>query len=163
MTRSWLWGLKRGLREEQSRSNSAQARAHRFEPVAREMYEQLMGWHALPVCGVHDECEWLKVSLDGWNPDKKIAVEIKAPNGDDHQLALDGVIPLKYKWQVLHQAMVAGARTIHYVSITDSKRFTRPLRFTVVPTYPDPEMMAELLAEEKRFWEAVVEGKPVTD
>jgi putative phage-type endonuclease len=160
-TRSQMWELKRGVQKEQSRSNGAQARGHRLEPKARALYEQWMEWSVLPVCGVHNECEWLKVSLDGWNPDKQIAVEIKAPNRDDHQAALDGFVPDKYKWQVLHQAIVAGARVIHYVSY--SNYFPPALSFTVVPVYPDPAMMADLLAEEKRFWEAVVEGRPVAD
>lgn len=138
------------------KDNGAMARGRRLEPKAIAVYEEWMGWKVPAVCGVHDEHEWLKVSLDGWNAEHSLFVEVKAPNKDDHALALAGGIPEKYIPQLVHQYLVSGARTCHYISYND---YFRPsVQVAVVPFARDEEMIASLFAVEEEFWQLVNES-----
>jgi len=139
------------------RSNSAMKRGQNLEPVARKIYEDLFGYSIEPVCGVHDTIPWLKVSLDGWNEAKKVAVEIKAPNRDDHLCALSGKIPEKYLPQCDHQLLVSGARTLHYVSY--SNYFPKGQDFVLVKHLPILEALEALLEAEKEFWSWIINKK----
>lgn len=134
----------------QKATNSAMQRGKDLEPVIRKIYEDLFGFEVEPVCGVHDEIPWLKVSLDGWNAERRIAVEIKAPNRDDHLCALSGKIPEKYVPQCDHQLLVSEAKMLHYVSY--SNYFKPEEQFTVIKHLPDEKALKILLEAEKEFW-----------
>lgn len=139
------------------RTNSAMQRGKDLEPEIRKIYELLFGYDVEPVCGVHDTIPWLKVSLDGWNESRKIAVEIKAPNKDDHMCALSGKVPEKYIPQCDHQLLVSGAVMLHYISY--NPRFPKHQELAVVKHSPIPEALKALLEAEKEFWSWVVSGK----
>jgi putative phage-type endonuclease len=162
--------------------NPAMRRGRALEPVARTLYEEWMGWQAFPLCVMHDEHDFLKASLDGWAPldpeaervaeaedwglvqrfadqlgRTAIGVEIKAPNRNDHQGALEGVVPEKYKPQCDHLLLVSGARLLHYVSYSDY--FAGANQFACVTVQRDEEALAELLKVEQEFWACVVERR----
>ncbi len=126
------------------------ARGRRLESVALAEYSALMGHAVVPVCCVHDEIDWLKASLDGWNGEKKIVVEVKAPRKEEHELALANGVPVKYRTQTIHQLLVTGAPLLHYVSYNDY--FPAHRRLAVVPVLPVREELEALLAALKEFW-----------
>jgi putative phage-type endonuclease len=130
--------------------NGAMARGRRLEAVALAEYSSLMGYAMEPVCCVHDEYEWLKASLDGWNAERRLVAEIKAPNRDDHEQALAGRVPLHYETQVRHQLLVTGAPLLHYVSYSDY--FPPHRRLAVVPVLPVKDELDMLLEALKEFW-----------
>jgi predicted phage-related endonuclease len=113
------------------------------------MYEDLMGWKVPAACGVHEQYDWLKVSLDGYNPERSLLVEVKAPNKADHAGALEGRVPEKYVPQIMHQYLVSGARHAHYLSY--SNYFPEDQKLAVVSVKRDEEMIAELFRAEKIF------------
>ena len=130
-----------------------------LEPVARRLYEGLMGCKVPPVCCHHDEHPWLKASLDGYAGKVSLVVEIKAPNRDDHFKALlDKEVPEKYYWQVMHLLLVTGCRVCHYVSYSPQQSVANQ-RLAVVPVHTDKQALAWLLAEEKKFWAEVTAGR----
>lgn len=145
-----------GQKAESKRDNGAMARGRRLEPIAVAIYEELMGWQIPAVCGTHETHDWLKVSLDGYNAERSLIAEVKAPNKDDHALALAGGVPDKYIPQLLHQYLVSGAKTCHYISFSDY--FEKSKRLAVVPFTRDEEMIAALFTAEKTFWDSVVES-----
>lgn len=135
------------------RDNGAMARGRRLEPVARDLYEQLMGWEAPPACGVHREHDWLKASFDGWVRERSLPVEIKCPNRADHELALQGDVPEKYAAQVPHLMLVSGASRLHYVSYSDY--FPTGSRLAVVTVERDERICDLLFQAELEFWREV--------
>src|SRR5882762_4567988 len=132
------------------RTNSSMQRGKDFEPIVRKIYENLFGYSVEPICGVHDSIPWLKVSLDGWNQEKKIAVEIKVPSKTDHLCALSRKIPEKYIPQCNHQLLVSEARMLHYVSY--NPHFTKEQELAIVKHLPVEEDLGLLLEAEKEFW-----------
>jgi hypothetical protein len=109
-----------------------------------------MGYVVDPCCGSHEQYPFLKVSLDGWNEELRIPVEIKVPNRDDHQSALDNQVPTKYEPQVFHQLLVTQAPQLHYVSY--SNYFDPPNDFKIVVVKSDPLVLQALLEAELEFW-----------
>ena len=163
------------IREERARregqNESSKNRGKKLEPVAREMYERWMGFEVPPVCGVHPEFEFLKVSLDGWHAGRLLFAEIKCPNQKAHAQALDGAVPDYYVPQVLHQFATSCGRECHYISYHD--RFPPGQRLAVVPvnSKTSPKALGEdiplgdlvELVRDKlcEFWASVVTGEYV--
>lgn len=146
-----------GVREKKESSggntNWAMRRGTRLEPVARDLYEQLMGWEVKPLCCVHDQYPWLKASLDGFNPALGLVIEIKAPNKDDHGLALRGDVPEHYKPQVDHLLLVSEAQRLHYVSYNPG--FATHEQLAIVTWLPTRQRLQELFEAEQQFWTCV--------
>ena len=90
-------------------SNWAIERGHRFEPIARARYELHHSHDCPEVTITHPEHEWLMASLDGWNIEKKIVLEIKIPGKEVIDLAKDGVVSPKYVYQLEQQLFIANA------------------------------------------------------
>ena len=146
-----LWQRKTGRAPEQEVS-FAMRRGQKLEPVARRLYEGLVGWEAPPVCVEHPTRPWLRVSLDGLDPWGDVPLEIKCPNGDAHRLALDGRVPDYYAPQVQFQLLVTGARVLHYVSYNPSACFGAGEQLSApVEVRPDPAMFALLSTFTDRF------------
>jgi putative phage-type endonuclease len=152
-----LWQQKTGQREKQA-ENSAMSRGRRLESTVQGLYEALLGYRIEPICCCHDDHSWLKASLDGWNAQRQIAVEIKAPNKLDHQSALDGKIPEKYIPQCDHILMVTGARLLHYVSY--SNYFPARKQLVILSRYPNPTQLEALYQAELEFWTCVLDRIP---
>lgn len=132
------------------RTNSAMQRGKDLEPEIRKIYEDLFGYKVEPICGIHDTIPWLKVSLDGWNEERKIAIEIKAPNKDDHLCSLGGKVPEKYLPQCDHQLLVSNGNCLHYISY--NPRFPKHEELAIVKHLPNSKALEALLEAEKEFW-----------
>lgn len=153
-----LWTEKVG-KATQKKENSAMSRGKRFEPIAREMYQKITGIKAEPVCGTHDTISFLKASLDGWDPETKTLLEIKAPARADHLDALDNRVPRKYLPQLFSQWLISAAERIHYVSYNPHEYFPKSKRFKVVevPVSERFVLFAKRLEQESVwFWEQCV-------
>src|SRR3990167_1526662 len=127
---------------------SAMQRGHNLEPKARDKYqrESLLIFPATTM--EHEEYPYIKASLDGFNEENNVALEIKCPNRYDHLTAKAGFIPDKYKAQCQHLLMVSGANSLHYVSFDGEFNASVLVR-------PDEDFQKVLLEEEIRFWEEV--------
>lgn len=136
------------------RDSPAMHRGRLLEPRVREAYERLTGVDAPAVCGVHDSLPFVKASFDGYCAARRLALEIKCPNADDHRRALGGHVPTKYLPQVHHLLLVADAAELHYVSFNDlSFRPQQHLAFVIVRR---DHKLTELLAEAHvEFWAEV--------
>ncbi len=147
-----LWKEKLEQKSKQL-SNSAMARGNALEPVARRMYELLVGRKVESLCCVHDEHEWLKASLDGWIASEQVVVEIKAPKREHHETALLGLPPEEYQPQLDHLLLVTGGRFAHYVSY--SNYFAGAEQLAVVKWPRDEKRLRTLFEIEKFFWDCV--------
>lgn len=135
-----------------NKTTPAMARGTSLEPVARSFYELRTGIDFDPTIFEDKEHSFMRASLDGWNEEFKICLEIKAPNLNDHLQAVHGKVPEKYVYQVQHLIMVSGASRCDYFSFDGSHG-------VVVHVQPDPELIEKLRREEIKFWNCVVNKK----
>src|SRR5689334_6309347 len=102
-----LWEEKLGIGKEKE-TTASMRRGIDMEEEARQKFEELTGHIVFPKVMFHPDYEYLMASLDGIDMDHKVAVEIKCPGREDHECAMDGVVPEKYKPQLQHQLEVTG-------------------------------------------------------
>lgn len=156
-----LWRQKVGeVRSEPS--TYAMRRGIRLEPDARRLYALRTGNDVRPACAEDDARPWLRVSFDGVDLWDTVVCEIKAPNADDHALALTGEVPPKYRWQLVHQALVSGVTVIDYVSYNPDS-FAEEDEFRVVPYAVTSDELSELAEALEQFWECVTTRTPPRD
>lgn len=158
------WGTVDDLVEEKARRVSREAtfamrRGHRLEPEARAAFERAAGVRVRPACCEHDTEGWLRASLDGLTFDLGALVELKCPNVVDHECALAGVVPAKYRGQLQHQFFVTGCEAGWYASYSLAERFSESQRIAVVPVAPDAELMARCLDVAEAFWRRVLDRR----
>lgn len=147
-TRYQLWMEKTGQVESDKAGNWATRRGHELEPKARACYELELGYAAPPRLVEHADFPFIRASLDGFNEDHSVVLEIKCPGKDDHDLALNGKVPEKYWPQLQHQLLVTGAKSAHYYSFDGENG-------VVVRVAPDQQYCVKLLFELTKFWELV--------
>jgi len=147
-TRFQLYEEKAGLVALDKTGNWATKRGNELEPKARADYE-FRNNLVMPVAFVqHKDHPFIRASLDGFNEEESIVLEIKCPGKEDHQTAYDGKVPEKYWPQVQHQLLASGARELHYYSFDGE-------RGVIVVVRPDKEYCELLLLELTKFWTLV--------
>lgn len=133
------------------RSISPAQRGREMEAEARAEYTRQTGIAMTPVCVQHERYPWLRASLDGWNADRKIPLEVKCPGRKDHLVALGGRIPDKYFPQIQHILMVTGAKELHYFSYDGQNG-------VIVIVEADADYQKRLFDAELAFWNSVESG-----
>ncbi len=86
--------------------NEAMERGRRLEPEAREYFSKKLGMKFEPAVVISDENPWQMASLDGWNEENGVILEIKCPGEPAFREAQAGKIPEEYVLQCLHQLAV---------------------------------------------------------
>lgn len=139
-------------------NNWAVQRGVRLEPVVLGMVEIALDVELSPAILTHPTDDYLMASLDGWNEEKRIAVEIKVGNRKDH---IAGVVPKKYRLQLQHQMYVCGLDEMTYVSYYLEKGaddLSGDLKF--IQYKRDPELLARYLLVAERFHHCLVNDVP---
>lgn len=142
-----LWREK-ALGEVKEFRSFATERGKRLEDEAVEEVEKLLGVSFFTACIEHPEFPWLRASLDGLSLDEDISLEIKCPGSKDHLSALNGQVPEKYTWQLQHQMMVTGHKSMYYYSYDGSDG-------VLLEYKADEEMQTKILEKAKWFWQKV--------
>lgn len=138
--------------------NWAIARGNRLEPKARARYELLEDIEAPPVTLEHPEYPHYRVSLDGWNADAGVVLEIKCPGREDHGKAQRGEVPEKYIWQLEMQLWVSGGSVAHYFSYYEEKN--GKVDWQLIKYHSVPERRERLIGELHQFWDCVTRDVP---
>lgn len=98
----------------------------------------------------------LMASLDGFSAaGGRVGLEIKTANKDDHQLAVAGGIPAKYRPQVQSQIAIAGLTGVLYVSYHEASDDTR-----FVWVAPDEASWEPMFVAASQLWWHVVNKVP---
>lgn len=147
-----LFEEKIGVRQEPP-SNWAMQRGLEMEAQARAAYELLTDIEMPPALAEHPKHTFMRASLDGWNQEKGRILEIKCPGEKDHATAMQGKVPQKYVYQLVHQMMVTGSQLVDYFSF-DGKRGV------IVKVEWDKNVQEFLAEAEIKFWEHVQSGTP---
>lgn len=119
-----------------------------MEPIARAHYELMHDIDMPPALLEHYELPWLRASMDGWNKEQKIGLEIKCPGAKNHALAAEGKIPEEYYPQIQHQLFVSGAERIDYFSFDGKNGVT-------VPVFPNLAYILDYIIKARQFWHLV--------
>lgn len=147
-----IWLDKVGLAPEQEQS-WAMRRGTEAEPKIRALYELHNDCDMPADLVVHPEHEIFRASLDGFNREQGLVLEIKYPGKEKHELAKSGVVPATYYGQVQFQLYVSGANRVDYVSYDGSG-------IAVVPVKKDQEYIDRMLPKLFEFWECVKTKTP---
>lgn len=147
-----LWQEKLGLIEANSKS-SATDYGTGMEAQARSAYEVMTGDLVAPEVIFHKEIPYMMASLDGLTIDKKLAVEIKCINREDHELAKKGIIPEVYMPQLQHQLMCLGHDMMHYFSYNSGEG-------VLVEVTKDDQYQTMLKEKLAAFWNCIISFTP---
>lgn len=171
----YVWREKTTETPAQSYENPAMARGKKLEPIARDMYESLMGWSCKPLCAIHDIHDCVRVSLDGLRDDDDLVLEIKAPGFKNHSKMIDlssikdpmerqtalAVEFNAYRYQMLYQMLVTGASRCHFVSFNDSNEFNGCDKMAIIEVAAEPNEQQRLLERVLEFWGYVERREPL--
>lgn len=104
-----LWNIKCGF-ESEPEINAAMAHGIRTEDIARQWINEHYQLNLKPVCLEDDEKSFFRASLDGFDFDQKVLVEIKCPISEKvlDQARLNQVIPDYWYDQVQWQIMMSN-------------------------------------------------------
>jgi len=156
-----LWEEKCGFTEANVFFSHAMEHGVKAEPIALARANSHIGANCRPVCVEDELTPYLRASLDGWDPDDSILLEIKCPISDTIlDNARKGHLPTMWVIQLQWQMMIVRPRKA-YFAIWDH----RVDGVMVYEQYEDPGLMEELKERAHKFWEGVRLGKapPLTD
>jgi putative phage-type endonuclease len=145
--------LSRPLKSNKSGSNWAMDRGNKFEPIARALYELDNDIELAAAVLVHPDYPFLIASLDGYNKEAGIILEIKIPGAEVFELAKGGKVHPKYIPQLQHQLMVTGAKEAHFFccKVERVKGEEKIVDQALVIVPPDLNYQKELLFQELQF------------
>lgn len=143
---------KLGLIPDQA-DNRAMANGRERESEALKAFNSDWCLLCKPVVIVHDEFPWMIASLDGYDENEGVAIEIKCPGKEDHECALNGKIPDHYWPQIQHQLAVSGKDFMHYISWKDGK-------YVKISVKSDDEYIEKLICVELDFMRRLRELDP---
>jgi len=139
-----LW-LKKTGRKSEDPSNFMMQRGHDLEPVGRERAEKRLGVSLPSVTGMRSDIPWAIASLDGFNADARIILEVKAPHRTNYaKIEKLDILPELYVYQAQWQMYVFGMDAVSFEFTTDVESFSR----TVIR---DNELIAVLIKAAKEF------------
>lgn len=153
-----LWATKTNRLEPapfHPRAQAAMERGTRLEPTARAKYVAQTGIDVQPDTLVHPDYDFIRVSLDGWNKERKHIVEFKVPGKAAVAKAAKGRVEEQYYWQIMQQFMVSDAETCDYVVYDEDND-----RLIVIPVARNREDEAILLSALQEFWSCVMHDVP---
>lgn len=127
----------------------AMERGHTLEPVARAWYERQTGLQMTPISAEHQEYPFIRASLDGYNQEHNVGIEIKCPGKEAHSKTLKtGKVPDIYMAQIQQQFMVSGLSRIDFISYSGSDEGQN----IIIQVFPDDAYQQILIEKLKAFW-----------
>lgn len=123
-----------------------------LEKFALMEFEKETGLIMFPCVGEHEN-GWMAASFDGMTIERDFILEIKCPGKKDHNEALLGKVPHKYKAQLQHQMYVASVQLLYYYSFDGE-------RGIIIEVPINQEFIEIMLEKEKEFWNCLQNFTP---
>jgi putative phage-type endonuclease len=142
-----IWKRKKGLLAEKE-VNKAMQEGTDFEPRARAIYELERGYVCLPESFQHPDIPWARASLDGFNSERQLILEIKCNGREKYAQAKAGQVPPCYRAQIQWQLFVTGAREVHFISLDPETKAD----IAVVEVKPDYAYWERMIKVASEFW-----------
>jgi putative phage-type endonuclease len=149
-----LWEEKTGIAK-RPESNSAMRRGSALEEEARRLFIEQTGIYVEPaVCTSDAEgYDFMMASYDGLSLCGEIAVEIKCPKREFHDMARHGEVPAGYIPQLQHQIFVNNIKKMFYASYNGEN-------LIIIEVKRDDIYIKTLLEQEKSFYEHLSSFEP---
>jgi len=144
-----LWLQKLGL-EDGEFDNAAMKHGREMEPYALSLFNKQYGCNCIPIVAFHEEHSFMMASIDGYDSEKKIVIEIKCPTSSK---LLSDDIPGIYYSQMQHILSVTGLQLCHYVIFYDGI-------IHHLEVNRNDEYINELIEKEKEFYKCLQELTP---
>lgn len=152
-----LCRVKRGEAVDEFESRAAW-RGHVLESRARDWAIFHLGVELIPWTWEWLENRLFRASFDGIDWTQRINVEIKCLSETNHTAIRDSKeIPLKYRVQMEHQAMVGELKRNVFISYFEDANGNEKDRF-VMDYSPDSGLRKRIISEGLTFWEHVTNG-----
>lgn len=153
-----LWAEKVGrIAVKESKDNSwgdyvdPKTHGKNTEAAAREWWSLETGEFAPPAFLVHDTCDHIFASLDGYVDPVETgqigrALEVKCPKEPgEHRKAKEGQVPERYYAQVQHNLVVSNVPVLDFVSFYQGEGI-------IIPVQRDEKFIDQLREAEETFW-----------
>jgi putative phage-type endonuclease len=163
VTSQTLFERKLGIKSPEP-LNDRMRRGQELEDVARKLLIERTGIDFKPVVVIHDVEPWAMASLDGrgykcdlLNPGGGTIMrhdyicEIKCPNNDTHQLALQGGIKSYYESQIQWQLWITGAEKCLFMSYFPDQDNMEQI--AIVEVFPDSDYIESMVEKCRQFYE----------
>jgi putative phage-type endonuclease len=147
-----LWEEKMGF-SEPMRMNPAMAMGKKMEPKLLAHVSEMLNVPIVPQVLQHANFDWAIASMDGYNHDERIGVEIKLANLEDHREICDERVPKKYYPQLQHQMFVSGLPFMYYYSYHREG----PMMIRVTR---DDEYISQMVEKEMEFMNCLLAETP---
>ncbi len=129
------------------------AKGHKTEVLIRQQFQERVGAQIIPVCFQHGKFDYLRASLDGYDP-KLGVLEAKLVGQEVLKTALEkGEIPDHHFTQMQHQFAVSGAEVGNWFGHDGKKTGA------LIEVVADKEIIKRLQDKEHQFWDDVKAGK----
>lgn len=138
-----LWLEKLGLKDG-FKGNSHTERGLRLENPALKFAEKELGIPFKTIVKKHQTISYMMASLDGYNEDNNIILEIKCPEQDLHE-----TIPAYYLPQLMHQCEVVKPKKMYYMSYIENNGIQKA---KIIEVQRDDAYIEKLLEAEEKFW-----------
>lgn len=143
-----LWERKLGLKSEPEPSFVMQRGIDR-EPIILAWFNEHYNCNCVPIVVEHSTIDYMIASIDGYDANQKIAVEIKTCGKDDFENYYKlGKCPYKYFWQLQHQMFVLDIDSIHVVAEYNEN-------YAAFRVHRCNENIDKLLVEVDKFWKCM--------
>jgi putative phage-type endonuclease len=120
------------------------------EDLVRSLFIDRTGIEVEPIVIESDDYFWMGCSLDGYNQENNIIVEIKCPQKiNKHMPVYEGIISRNYYAQVQHQLACSKANECYFVSYHKDD----PELIAINVIKPDIEFIKDMIEKEKEFYE----------
>lgn len=156
-----LMARKKGIIEEEP-ENDAMRRGRELEPIAREIYEKLVGYKMIPTIrvgmpyrSIYTDFEetindWAMCSTDGESltplkNGKSFCIEIKSGKRA-YEYALDNHIPDYYLAQIQHILWLTDCAFCHYCA------FDGQSDLKIIKVFPNQEFIEDMIGKEHEFY-----------
>lgn len=146
-----LWKRKLGFEPEPIMSAAMQY-GRDTEDFVRKLVQDSLNKEFRPQVFQNDVYDWAIASVDGYNDNEDIVIEIKCANKNDHAEAINGQVPLKYYPQLQWQYFVTEAKKLFYCSYNDN--------LAIVEVKKDDEFIDKAVKQAKEFYERLVNFDP---
>lgn len=146
-----LW-LQKTNRIPRDKENAAMLHGKNTEPLIREWYIAQTGKEGSACAAIYDDADYIRVSMDHWNPNTRHAAEFKAPMTLEGHRKCKEAVPYHYWVQVQHELQVMDAATLDFVSWYQGDGI-------IVPVERDDDFwLMTLLPAIQEFWRRVQEN-----
>lgn len=142
-----LWNEKMGLVEK--KDLYIKNEAMKVEIMARQKFIEEKGIEIFPAVALHDSIPFMMASFDGLSKCGKIVLEIKLADKDDHEKAMDGIVPEKYYPQLQQQAKVSETDSVFYLSWKNEKSYK------ILEIERNDRYIKDMIQKEEAFWECM--------